>query len=74
MLPCDASPGGSANLHTDAVGQTIQGLAVVHFDDDGRACVFTQTSTHVVVDLQGYMRPGAFDDVTDVRVFDSRTS
>jgi hypothetical protein len=29
-------------------------------------------STHVIVDLQGYFTPGAFDDLTDSRVLDTR--
>ncbi len=72
VLPCDAVPGATANLNTDAAGQTIQGLAFVRFGADGRACVYTQTATHVVVDLQGYVAGDAFDDVVDVRLLDSR--
>lgn len=74
VLPCDAAPGATANLNTDAAGQTVQGLAVIRFGADGRACVFTQHPTHVVVDLQAYLTPGTFDDVADVRLLDSRSS
>jgi len=44
----------------------------VRFDAAGRACVFNQTGTHIVVDLQGYMAEGAFDDVADLRLLDTR--
>jgi hypothetical protein len=73
VLPCGATPGGSANINADARGQTRAALAFVRFDAAGEACVFDQTSTHLVVDLQGYMQPGAFDDVDDVRLLDTRS-
>jgi dienelactone hydrolase len=71
-VPCDARPGSTSNLNIDAVGQTRSGLAVVKFDTAGRSCVFVSASTHLVVDLQGYLAPGAFDDVDDTRVLDTR--
>ncbi len=74
VLPCDAVPGGSSNLNADAAGQTRAGLAFVRFDGDGRACVFTQRSTHLVADLQGYVAAGAVDDVVDERLLDTRTT
>lgn len=73
VLPCDAAPGGSANLNLDSVGQTIQGLAFVRFGSDGRVCVYAQTATHLVADLQGYVAASAFTDVPDQRLVDSRT-
>ena len=72
VLPCDAAAGGSSNLNTDAAGQTVAGLAFVRFGADGRVCVFAQRATHVVVDLQAYLAPGAFDDVDDQRLVDTR--
>jgi acetyl esterase/lipase len=72
VLPCGATPGASSNLNTDAAGQIIAGMAMVRFGADGRACVFTQTSTHLVVDVQGWFTPGSFDDVADVRLLDTR--
>jgi hypothetical protein len=73
VLPCGTAPGGSSNLNVDAAGQTIAGLAFVRFGDDGRVCVFAQRSTHLVVDVQGYLAGGAFVDVTDDRLLDTRT-
>lgn len=74
VLACDAAPGSASNLNADRAGQTRAGLAFVRFDVSGRACVYAQRSTDLVVDLQGYMAPGAFDDITDARVLDSRTA
>ena len=73
VLPCGTAPGGSSNLNVDASGQTIAGLAFVRFGDDGRVCVFTQRSTHLAVDVQGYLAGGAFVDVPDDRLLDTRT-
>ncbi len=72
VLPCGSTPGASSNLNTDAASQTRAGLAVVHFDAKGEACLFNQTETHLVADLQGYFAAGAIDDVADVRLIDSR--
>ncbi len=73
VLPCGSTPGGSSNLNTDAPEQTVASLAFVRFGDDGSVCLFAQRSTHLVVDVQGYLAPSAFVDVPDVRVLDSRT-
>ncbi|HRB04148.1 MAG TPA: CotH kinase family protein, partial [Ilumatobacteraceae bacterium] len=74
VLPCGATPGGSSNLNTDMVGQTRAVLAVVQFDAGGNACIYNQTATHIIADIQGYFAPGAFDDVADVRLLDTRQS
>ena len=72
VLACGATPGGSSNLNINAGGETIAGLAFVHFDANGRACLFNQQSTDLVADVQGYLAAGAFDDVTDIRLLDTR--
>ncbi len=73
VLPCGTAPGASSNLNVDAAGTTVAGLAFVHFDAAGRVCLFTQASTHFVVDVQGYLSDGAFEDAPDVRLLDTRT-
>lgn len=72
VLACHAPSGASSNLNTDRVGQTRAALAFVPFDAQGEACVYTQRATHLVVDIQGYMTPGSFDDIADQRVLDTR--
>ncbi len=72
VLPCGAAPGQSSNINSDSAGQNVSNLAVVEFDEAGRACLFTQTSAHLVVDLQAYLWPGTFDDIDDVRLLDTR--
>lgn len=73
FLPCGATPGAVSNLNTDAAGQTVAGLAFVRFDTSGEACVYTQSATHVVVDVQGYLDVTSFSDIADVRLLDTRT-
>jgi hypothetical protein len=73
FLPCGTAPGAASNLNTDAVGQTVAGLAFVRFDTLGDACIYSQSATHLVVDLQGYLGVTAFSDITDVRLLDTRT-
>ena len=73
VLPCGSGPGGTSNLNTDRADQTIAGLAVVNFDANGHACVFNYTATHIVVDLQAYLQPGAIDDIADQRIIDTRS-
>jgi hypothetical protein len=73
LLPCGITPGASSNLNTDAPDQTVAGLAFVHFDSQGLACAYNEQPTDLIIDLQGYLQVGAFDDITDVRVLDSRT-
>ena len=72
LLPCGASPGATANLNADSVNQRVSNLAIVDFDGEGRACVFVETSAHVVVDLQALLTTGSFDDIADERVLDTR--
>jgi hypothetical protein len=72
VLACGANPGGYSNLNADHGGQTIATLSFIRFDDSGRACIYNQSATHVIVDIQGYMAPGSFDDVADTRILDTR--
>ena len=74
VLQCGATPGSSSNLNADRPGETRAGLAIVHFDSAGEACLYNQSSTHLVADLQGYFTDGAVDDVADVRLIDTRVS
>ncbi|MFK8025607.1 MAG: CotH kinase family protein [Ilumatobacter sp.] len=74
VVPCDVSPGASSNLNVDAARQVRSGLAVARFDELGEVCVFTTTTSHLVVDLQAYLTDGSLDDVDDERLVDTRTT
>lgn len=72
VLPCGATPGATSNVNYDTRGTTVNGLATVRFAADGTACVYALKATHIVADLQGYFNDGAFDDVADRRLLDTR--
>ncbi|MFZ8998692.1 MAG: hypothetical protein ACO3D0_10010 [Ilumatobacteraceae bacterium] len=69
---CSDTDHTTSNLNYAAGAGDIAGLATVVFDDDGEACIHSSGTAHVVVDLQGYFADGAFDDVDDIRVLDTR--
>jgi hypothetical protein len=72
VLPCGDEPGATSNVNYDSAGATVNGLATVRFAADGTACVFALRATNIVADLQGYFADGAFDDVADQRLADTR--
>jgi glucose/arabinose dehydrogenase len=72
VLGCADAPGSYSNLNVDAIGQTIANLAIVELDGNGRGCIFNQSATDLVVDLQGYLAASAFTPELD-RLLDTRT-
>ena len=74
---CSALAGGQQTKSSGnhGVDQPIANLAVVPVDPDGRFCIFSQQSTHLIVDVEGWFSPtGAlrFDPVAPTRVLDTR--
>jgi hypothetical protein len=51
--------------------QATSNAVVVAPDTDGHICVYTLSSTHVIVDVQATM-PAAFSGITPLRVLDTR--
>ena len=74
FLNCADQPGASSNLNVDAVNQIRSVLAVVRFNANGKACVYNEPRAHLVADVQGYFTPGAFDDIVDERLLDTRAA
>jgi len=72
VVDCDSKPSRTSNVNNDGPLQNRAGAAIVRFDDSGKACIFNSSSTHVVVDLQGYIDDAAVDDVDDIRLIDTR--
>ncbi len=71
VYPCEGGLPPTANL-TYAAGETIGNFALVKPDSHGNVCVFTNASSHIVVDVLGSMTSG-FDGLpVPVRAFDSR--
>jgi hypothetical protein len=53
-------------------GQTISNSAIVSFDATGQVCLFSSTSTHLVVDVTGAFPVGAFSGTGPHRLMDTR--
>lgn len=76
-------PGGTvrptaSNLNLPGAGATLANLVTVPVGADGSISVFTDVSTHLIVDLFGFYEPvttsdrGRFQPISPTRAFDSR--
>lgn len=64
IVPCTSTTvPGTSNLNWSRPNTTIAAATFARFDADGRICVYTHRSTHLVVDVQGYLADAAFDDI-----------
>jgi Domain of unknown function (DUF5122) beta-propeller len=72
VFPCGATPPNASNLNYVA-GQTVPNAVITKLGDAGRVCLFSQVSTHVIIDVNGFYPAGAaFVPMTPARVLDSR--
>jgi hypothetical protein len=73
--PCGATAPTASNLNVNA-GETRANQAAVALDTTTAICVFSSTTTDVIVDLAGWYAPTGAGYVaqTPARVFDSRTA
>ncbi len=78
VWPCDqAKPGLSSNLNL-RVGTTVSNAVVSEVSADGKVCIFTQSSAHLIADVSGYF--AAITDyqplptITPARVLETRSS
>jgi extracellular elastinolytic metalloproteinase len=53
VYPCGTQPPTASNLNY-GVGTTIANAAITKVGTGGKVCIFTQQSTHLVVDVNGY--------------------
>jgi hypothetical protein len=73
-------PGRSSNLNAEQADATIANLAIVPVGADGSVTLFTQSGTHLVVDVAGYFTDssaapslsGLFVPATPTRLLDTR--
>ena len=69
-FPCASGLPNTSSLNVlDA--QATSNAVIVAPDADGRVCVYSLSSAHVIVDVQATMPP-AFSGITPVRVLDTR--
>ena len=73
VYPCGAARPNASNLNHVA-GQVVPNAVVTAVGTGGRICVFSQQSTHVVIDLGGWFPAGrGFTARPPVRLADSRS-
>ena len=53
MFPCDESVPVASNLNYQA-GQDIPNAVIAKIAADGSVCIFTDKSTHLLADVNGY--------------------
>lgn len=74
------APGAASALNSDRAGQTIANLAIVPLADDGTFDLYTQSGSHVIIDVLGWFTndsavastAGRFVPVSPERVYDTR--
>jgi hypothetical protein len=72
--PCDAPRPVASNLNY-ADKQTVANLAMLGLSSDGTLCLYTMSTTNIIVDLTGYFVPSAgmgFNGVAPTRLLDTR--
>ncbi len=73
VYACDQGVPYASNVNYVA-GQTIANATIGRPGADGRVCVYTYATTHVVVDTTGSFATGAgYHPVTPARILDTRT-
>jgi hypothetical protein len=73
--PCGAAPPTASNLNISA-GETRANQAAVALDTTKTMCVYSSTTTDVIIDLAGYYAPTGdrYQAQTPTRLFDSRSA
>jgi hypothetical protein len=70
--PCDQAQPTASNLNYRA-GTTVANTVFARLGDGGLLCIFSQSETHLVVDLVGYFTaPSGFTALNPARLLDSR--
>ena len=75
VYPCDQERPNAS--HVNFYGGTVAANSVfTGLDGDGRACVYTLSDTHLIVDVNGYQpeSSNAFQTVTPARLLETRTN
>jgi len=76
--PCGITQPWVSNVNYDAgldAGLTVPNAAAVRLDAQGRICVFTQASTHLIIDVFGWFGPNGasrFIAQSPLRITDTR--
>jgi hypothetical protein len=80
VVPTGAPPTVASNLNLEAAGQTIANLVIVPVAADGTVTLYSQSGTHLIVDVIGYFTGatgspsinGLFVPALPLRILDTR--
>ena len=73
VYPCDRPLPTASNLNYRA-GETTAAVALARPDTDGEVCVYSKSSTDLVIDLTGGLGPGFVPEDAPRRLVDTRSS
>lgn len=74
VYPCGGSAPTASNLNLTA-GLNVANLVVTKLDGGGGICVVASVTTHLLVDVMGYMPTSMhYDAITPIRIADTRPS
>ncbi len=74
VFPCGTQPPNSSTLNFNG-GQTIANAAIAKIGTNGEVCIFTSSSTHVLIDASGYVPSIAisvYQPLDPARLLDTR--
>ena len=72
VYPCGTQPPTASNLNYTP-GLTIPNLAISKLGTNGTVCIYSQQSTHLIADVNGYFPAGTtYTALVPARVLDSR--
>ena len=75
VYPCDAAARPTASNLNYVAGQTVANAVTVKLSAAGTVCIFTQSTAHVVADVNAWYGPAApagYEALTPVRALDTR--
>jgi len=73
VYPCGGQPPTASNLNY-VTGQSIPNAVVTKIGSNGKVCIFTQSATHVIVDVNGYFpAESALEPLVPARLLESRS-
>ncbi len=72
VYPCDPTPPNASNLNYNA-GDTIANLVITKLSPTGKICIYTDATTNIIVDINGYYPYSAsFVSTSPKRFVDTR--
>ncbi|BAN00636.1 hypothetical protein [Ilumatobacter coccineus] len=74
IYPCDQDQPNAANLNY-AQGQVIANAVFAKLDPSGKTCIFTSSTTNIIVDATGSLPSGSFEALdSPQRIVDTRST